>query len=38
VNSTLHQLDRVLDGDIDTIVDALATRQQEEQLRSTDEA
>jgi peptide chain release factor 1 len=38
VNVTLHQLDRVLDGDLDTIVDALATRQQEEQLKSGDEA
>ena len=34
VNVTLHQLDRVLDGDIDTIVDALATALQEEQLGS----
>jgi peptide chain release factor 1 len=34
VNVTLHQLDRVLDGDLDTIVDALATAQQEEQLGS----
>jgi peptide chain release factor 1 len=32
VNVTLHQLDRVLDGDLDTIVDALATKQQQEQL------
>jgi peptide chain release factor 1 len=39
VNVTLHQLDRVLDGDLDTIVDALATAQQEAQLGSTgDEA
>src|SRR5690349_24367971 len=38
VNVTLHQLDRVLDGDIDTIVDALATAQQEEQLKSGDGA
>jgi len=39
VNVTLHQLDRVLDGDLDTIVDALATAQQEEQLGSAgDEA
>jgi peptide chain release factor 1 len=34
VNVTLHQLDRVLDGDLDTIVDALATALQEEQLGS----
>jgi peptide chain release factor 1 len=32
VNLTLHQLDRVLDGDIDPIVDALVTRQQSEAL------
>ncbi|HYR95807.1 MAG TPA: peptide chain release factor 1 [Candidatus Binatus sp.] len=32
VNLTLHQLDRVLDGDIDPIVDALVTRQQAEAL------
>jgi len=32
VNLTLHQLDRVLDGDIDAIVDALVTRQQAEAL------
>jgi peptide chain release factor 1 len=38
VNVTLHQLDRVLDGDLDTIVDALATAQQEEQLKSGDGA
>jgi peptide chain release factor 1 len=34
VNVTLHQLDRVLDGDLDTIVDALATKQQQEQLEA----
>jgi peptide chain release factor 1 len=34
VNLTLHQLDRVLDGDLDTIVDALATKQQQEQLEA----
>src|SRR5262245_59872677 len=34
VGVTLHQLDRVLDGDLDTIVDALATALQEEQLGS----
>src|SRR5262245_60531434 len=32
VNLTLHQLDRVLDGDLDAIVDALVTRQQAEAL------
>ena len=32
VNVTLHQLDRVLDGDLDTIVDALATKQEQDQL------
>jgi peptide chain release factor 1 len=31
-NLTLHALDRVLDGDLDAIVDALVTRQQAEQL------
>jgi peptide chain release factor 1 len=30
VNVTLHQLDRVLDGDLDPIVDALATKAQHE--------
>ena len=34
VNLTLHQLDRVLDGDLDPIVDALATKQQQEQLEA----
>jgi peptide chain release factor 1 len=34
VNVTLHQLDRVLDGDLDAIVDALATKQQAEQLEA----
>jgi peptide chain release factor 1 len=34
VNVTLHQLDRVLDGDLDAIVDALATKQQQEQLEA----
>jgi protein subunit release factor A len=29
---TLHQLDRVLDGDLDTIIDALATKHQQDQL------
>jgi len=32
VNLTLHTLDRVLDGDIDPIVDALVVRQQAEAL------
>jgi len=32
VNLTLHTLERVLDGDLDPIVDALVTRQQAEQL------
>ena len=32
VNVTLHQLDRVLDGDLDPIVDALATKAQHEAL------
>ncbi|HZP42591.1 MAG TPA: peptide chain release factor 1 [Candidatus Binatia bacterium] len=34
VNLTLHQLDRVLDGDLDSIVDALTTRQQAEALEA----
>jgi peptide chain release factor 1 len=33
VNLTLHQLDRVLDGDLDPIVDALVTRAQAEALQ-----
>jgi peptide chain release factor 1 len=32
VNVTLHTLDRVLDGDLDALVDALVTRQQAEAL------
>src|SRR5262245_21330396 len=32
VNLTLHTLERVLDGDLDSIVDTLVTRQQAEQL------
>ena len=32
VNLTLHQLDQVLDGAIDQIIDALATREQAEAL------
>ena len=32
VNVTVHTLDRVLDGDLDVIVDALATRQQAEEI------
>jgi peptide chain release factor 1 len=35
VNLTVHQLDRVLDGDLETIIDALATKQQEQQLEAT---
>jgi peptide chain release factor 1 len=34
VNVTLHQLDRVLDGDLDPIVDALATKAQHETLEA----
>jgi peptide chain release factor 1 len=34
VNLTLHQLDRVLDGDLDAIVDALATKAQSEALEA----
>ncbi|TMA43511.1 MAG: peptide chain release factor 1 [Deltaproteobacteria bacterium] len=34
VNLTLHQLDRILDGDIDAIVDALVTQQQAEALQA----
>jgi peptide chain release factor 1 len=34
VNLTLHQLDRVLDGDLDPIVDVLVTRQQAEALQA----
>ena len=32
VNLTLHQLDQVLDGDIDTLIDALTTQEQAEAL------
>ena len=32
VNLTLHQLERVLDGDIDPLIDALATQEQAEAL------
>jgi peptide chain release factor 1 len=32
VNLTVHQLDRVLDGDLDAIIDALATKHQEDLL------
>ena len=35
VNLTLHQLERVLDGDVDPIVDALANKQQQEQLEAS---
>jgi len=34
VNLTLHQLERILDGDIDAIVDALVTQQQAEALQA----
>jgi peptide chain release factor 1 len=34
VNLTLHQLDRVLDGDIDAMVDALITRRESEALQA----
>jgi peptide chain release factor 1 len=34
VNLTLHQLDRVLDGEIDSIIDALAARDQEQALNA----
>ena len=34
VNVTLHQLERVLDGELDAIVDALVTRQQAEALQA----
>ena len=34
VNLTLHQLDQVLDGAIDPLIDALATREQAEALSS----
>ena len=34
VSLTLHTLERVLDGDLDSIVDALVTRQQAEALRA----
>jgi peptide chain release factor 1 len=34
VNVTLHTLDRVLDGELDAIIDALVTRQQAEQLQA----
>jgi peptide chain release factor 1 len=32
VNLTVHQIDRVLDGDLDAIVDALATKARDDQL------
>ena len=32
VNLTLHQLDQVLDGEIDPLIDALATHEQAEAL------
>jgi peptide chain release factor 1 len=34
VNLTLHQLDRVLDGDLDSIIDALATKVQSDALEA----
>jgi peptide chain release factor 1 len=34
INVTLHQLERVLDGDLDQLVDALATRAQAEALEA----
>jgi peptide chain release factor 1 len=34
VNVTLHQLERVLDGDLDAIIDALVTKQQAEALQA----
>jgi peptide chain release factor 1 len=34
VNLTLHQLDRVLDGELDPLIDALATRAQAEALEA----
>ena len=35
VNLTLHQLDRVLDGDLDPVVDALATKARSDALEAT---
>jgi peptide chain release factor 1 len=35
VNLTLHQLDRVLDGDLDQVVDALATKARSDALEAT---
>ena len=35
VNLTLHQLDRVLDGDLDPVVDALATKVRSDALEAT---
>jgi peptide chain release factor 1 len=32
VNLTLHQLDQVMDGDIDAVIDALTTQEQAEAL------
>jgi peptide chain release factor 1 len=34
VNLTLHQLDRVLEGDLDAIIDALVTRQEAQALQA----
>jgi peptide chain release factor 1 len=35
VNLTLHQVDRVLDGDLDQLIDALATKARSEALEAT---
>src|SRR5499433_201658 len=35
INLTLHQLDRVLDGDLDPVVDALATKARSDALEAT---
>src|SRR5215469_5373252 len=35
INLTLHQLDRVLDGDLDPVVDALATKARSDALETT---
>ena len=36
INLTLHTLDRVLDGELDPVVDALTTSHQAEMLKTTD--
>ena len=38
INMTLHSLERIMDGEIDGIVDALITSHQTELLRSTTES